>query len=90
MLIRFENGSALHLEAAYHLHNPEDPAHQVVLYGDRGGAVAGGAEGWRMYLVGGGEVSPLELEPDATWASTSVAHFVQVLRGECELCPTAV
>lgn len=88
-MIRFMNGSVLHLESSFYLNTETESQHKVVFYGDKGGAIATHDEKWRVFLAtqDGNENLPLEL--DDKWASTSVEHFVQVLRGESELSATA-
>ena len=73
----------------FYLNNEIEPQHKVIFYGDKGGAIAIHDEEWKVFLATqhGDEYLPLEL--DRNWASTSIEHFVQVLRGEYELSATA-
>jgi predicted dehydrogenase len=88
-LIRFRTGSALHLEAAYFLNQADEPPQQVVIYGSKGGFASGGPRGHLLFRADGDGNTPIELTPQPHWAATAVEHFVQVLRGEQELSPTA-
>jgi predicted dehydrogenase len=88
-LVRFRGGSALHLEAAYFMNQAEEPPQQVAIYGSEGGFVAGRPHGHLLFRADGDANAPVKLTPQHGWAATAVEHFVQVLRGQQELSPTA-
>lgn len=84
-LIRFDDGSALELEASY-FQNDLAPGQGTILYGTKGSLqtaadtplIADDAEG----------TTPVDFTPDTEAPTHCVEHFVRVLRGEEELAST--
>ena len=87
-IVRFADGRALLLEAAYFL-NEREPFQRAVLYGTLGGARLGGGVTVDMFRVRGENVEDIPVAPDESAPRSAVEHFVNVLRGREELSSTA-
>lgn len=81
-LIRFEDGSALFLEASYFMRRRELQTQETLIYGVKGGAEV--AKEASLFVDDGGEVKDVELEPDLAWPKNCQEHFANVIRGKEE------
>ena len=82
-ILRFKNGSCIHLESSY-FHNQEElDSQSFFLCGTEGVIKENG-----IYKIEKGEEIDLNLQPLETAPGTPVEHFTRVLRGEEELSST--
>ena len=81
-LIRFEDGSALFLEASYFMRRKDLETQETVLYGVKGGAEV--TKEASLFINQDDELKDVELEPDLSWPKNCQEHFANVIRGKEE------
>lgn len=84
-MIRYDNGTVIHLETSFRLHTPED-RFCIELFGTKGGAVLTGRK--KLLLMGPeGQVTEVAFPPEDGFRE-EIDHFVDcILHGEACLAP---